>query len=884
MSRFRHPWIAALLVLAAWRPAAADDWLQFKHDARHSGNAADRDVAAPLGLRGAVPLSDAIFTSPVVADGVVYAVDGSGVAFAIDTKSLAVLWKTATRGGAGNCNNVSSPAVVGKYLHFGTMAGFYCVLDRATGKIIREIDCADPVFSTPVAGNGRAYFVTLGSKVYAVEPDGAVVWTWDFVQEILKFPGNRFDGADWTRHKQGRVNWRDHFATSRDLALDGKRLVIPAGGRTVFLDDAGAAPELRLVGEIPERAGKEFPACFGQAIGEDGAVYVQWHRRDNWGRVEILRLKDGALETGFVPGTQTAVNLPGLLSFSSVSLRGGDVYRCRPEEGFELCRHAAGEDRPESLGGFPSICPPILLRDHVIACGLDGSVRVHSLSGKDSWSFKTPFGASISAPPAVSDGCIFVGSEDGYLYVLGPDGRAPLPARDLELWKIRSPLAGPFAESKYDWYSNYGDVGCTNANDQGLAPPLRMRWVRRVEGTVKHLPVCGGGRMYTHTAEGQLIAVEQDTGRMLWRRYWPGVYLSFTSAIYHAGKILVPQAGLKKSFVRCIDAATGALLWEQPFSGSPSWSRQAPPVICGKLAFYASGTGEYDAQGSEKAYTFVGTPEKTGDGREVMSWLYTHDNPYYPKNHRPLLWAWDLESGKLAWKKDFSELGFGGNDTGLCVLDGKLYYSSFFGYAAKVRKARGYPEGPNGVTLCLEPATGEVVWKTGEYYVTAGCALTGKDGRLYLGGWNPRDESVKDRFIFCLSARDGSLVWKSDPVKSAVNVISVGDKHIFSNASGGDGSLFDRETGKIVARFNNGYACTRFTVSEPFLLGTNMDMLDLSQGFKQVWTGPAIDSRECLGSVVSNGRIFYISQASGLETSLVAGADAVKIGPPWERK
>jgi hypothetical protein len=112
----------------------------------------------------------------------------------------------------------------------------------------------------------------------------------------------------------------------------------------------------------------------------------------------------------------------------------------------------------------------------------------------------------------------------------------------------------------------------------------------------------------------------------------------------------------------------------------------------------------------------------------------------------------------------------------------------------------------------------------------------------------------------------------------------VGEKFIFSQARGVNGHLFDRETGKIIARLNMTYQCTRFTVSEPYLLGANMDMIDLSDGFKLVWTGPAIDSRECLGSVVSNGRIFYISQASGLETSLVAGADASTLGPPWERK
>jgi outer membrane protein assembly factor BamB len=866
---------------AAW---AGDDWPQFKFDARHSGNAPERSVALPLGLEGALPLTDAIFTSPVVADGRIHVVDGSGVAFGIDLPTLKVLWRTPTRGGAANCNNVSSPAVVGKYLHFGTMAGFYTVLDRATGAIVREIDCSDPVFTTPVVGNGRAYFATLGSKAYAVEPDGAVAWTWDFVREVLRFEGDRWDGADWTRHLKGRVTWKDHFVTSRDVSLDGKMLVIPAGGRTVFLEDGGAAPKLALVGEIPERAGREYPATFGQSIGEDGAVYVQWHRRDNWGRVEVLRLKEGRLATSFVPGTQTAVNTHGLLSFSSVSLRGNDVYRVRPEEGFELLAHRAGEAKPQGLGGFPSIASPILLRDQAVYGGLDGSLYVLPLSGGKAWSFKTAFGAPITAPAAVVDGRVIFGCEDGHLYVLGPEGHAPLPAKDLELWRIRSPLVGPRAGPKYDWYTNYGDVGCTNANSQGIAPPLRLRWMRRVEGTVKHLPVCGGGRMYTHTAEGQVMAVEQDTGRLLWRRYWPGVYLSFTSAIYWGERILVPQGGMEKSFVRCLDAATGRLLWEAPFTGTPSWSRQAPPVIAGKLAIYASGSGVFAAQGSEKAFTFTGSPEKTPDGQEVMSWLYTHDNPYYPRDHRPHLWAWDVETGRLAWHRDFSEYGSGGNDAGLCVLDGRIYYSIFFGYSATQRKARGLPEGPNGITLCMEPATGEIVWKTTRHYVTAGCALSGRDGRLYLGGWNPPDESTKDRYLFCLSAKDGSLVWRSDPVASAVNVVTVGEKFIFSNASGQGGRLFDRETGKITAHFDLKYACTRFTASEPYLLGTNMDMLDLSNDFKLVWTGPAIDSRECLGSVASNGRIFYISQASGMEASLVAGEEARSLRPPWESR
>ena len=449
--------------------------------------------------------------------------------------------------------------------------------------------------------------------------------------------------------------------------------------------------------------------------------------------------------------------------------------------------------------------------------------------------------------------------------------------------RIRSPLTGPFADAAFDWYTNYGDFGSTNANEQGLRAPLRMRWARRLEGTVKHLPVCGGGRLYTHTAEGQVIACEQDTGRVLWRRYWPDVYLSFTSPLYVAGKLLVPQAGIKQSRMRCLDAATGDLLWEAPFSGSPSWSRQFPPVVHGNIAIYASGSGQYAPQGTEKPFTFKGTPAESVGGAEVMSWIYSNDNPYYPRDNRPLLWAWDLQTGKIVWQKDFSEFGKGGNDCGICVMDGKLYYSTFFGYSASQRARRGLPVENNGLTACLDPQTGELLWKTNEYYVTAKCTLSARDGKLFLGGNNRPNESTQDRFVWCLDAKDGSLIWKSDPITSALNVVSVGEQFIFSNSLRGRGNVFERTSGKVVGGVDHNYACCRFTLSEPFILGANMDMIDLSQNSKLVSTGPAIDSRECLGAVVSNGRIFYTSQASGFIVSQTYGEQSKDFPAVWSR-
>ena len=88
--------LAALCLLAQ-----AGSWTQPKGDARRSGNAPDQDVAVEsLGLLAALPLTDALLTSPVVAEGRIYAVDASGVASAFDATSFKRLWTFESRGGA----------------------------------------------------------------------------------------------------------------------------------------------------------------------------------------------------------------------------------------------------------------------------------------------------------------------------------------------------------------------------------------------------------------------------------------------------------------------------------------------------------------------------------------------------------------------------------------------------------------------------------------------------------------------------------------------------------------------------------------------------------------------------------------------------------------
>ena len=77
-----------------------------------------------------------------------------------------------------------------------------------------------------------------------MEPDGKQVWNWDFVKEVIGFTGDRWLGADWVKFRGDRVNWKDHFVCSRDISLVGDTVVMPAGGRTVFVEDTEDGPRL----------------------------------------------------------------------------------------------------------------------------------------------------------------------------------------------------------------------------------------------------------------------------------------------------------------------------------------------------------------------------------------------------------------------------------------------------------------------------------------------------------------------------------------------------------------------------------------------------------------------------------------------------------------
>ena len=80
----------------------------------------------------------------------------------------------------------------------------------------------------------------------------------------------------------------------------------------------------------------------------------------------------------------------------------------------------------------------------------------------------------------------------------------------------------------------------------------------------------------------------------------------------------------------------------------------------------------------------------------------------------------------------------------------------------------------------------------------------------------------------------------------------------------------DRKTGKVLGTMLAGYNCTRFTYSEPYILGSNLDIYDARDGAKLelISSGPAVDVLMCVGAFTSNGRIYYSANGGGLQVGM----------------
>jgi outer membrane protein assembly factor BamB len=206
------------------------------------------------------------------------------------------------------------------------------------------------------------------------------------------------------------------------------------------------------------------------------------------------------------------------------------------------------------------------------------------------WRIET--GGQISASPAIADGTLYVGNNDGSLFAIDV-------ASGQVLWKAQVPnplMSDPLV---------YGDVVIVGEGDPtsrtsspsepimvGQGPSAlmafdrssgAMRWQTPLSGSAMPTPAIIDGILVNHDGAGYINGLDPATGRKRYAR-WLGSMASMTSALPVGGGDFV-TSGVGSNAVWRLHADGGGVVWRSAFSKGASGIGDCPPVSDGSRIY-----------------------------------------------------------------------------------------------------------------------------------------------------------------------------------------------------------------------------------------------------------------------------------------------------------
>jgi outer membrane protein assembly factor BamB len=409
----------------------------------------------------------------------------------------------------------------------------------------------------------------------------------------------------------------------------------------------------------------------------------------------------------------------------------GDRYFFADRTGLVCANPSDGKEKENVLwqsGGWPYYGPngfhssPALSQKHVVAGCDDGRVYFFDIDfavvnknriQKPVWVYETEgvdkVNGAVTSSPAIADGGVYFGGEDGILYGLGRGE----PCKTIESVDLKSAdntevsdqLSKPL--EPHEWRTAGGDMGFSGVSPTTLLkPPLRIKWRTRLWGSFKGSMIVADGKVFAASRSGTLSALDAQTGEILWKTRHTNSQ-SWATSTYADGKLLVlrgnsagPRDQQLGGGLWCHEAGTGKVLW-----------RKTQPIP----------TGAYDFSAGAVVYqgTALGCWHVEGGTLECA--------------------AFDLATGDVVWSKRHEKLLPAEGRGEIHVSQGCLGENTWFCSISRLgnRGEADPAKGQVGVTLAVNPTSGALLWKNGKYFV-------GKESRVcyrkrhvvVFDGWN----------------------------------------------------------------------------------------------------------------------------------------------------
>jgi outer membrane protein assembly factor BamB len=401
----------------------------------------------------------------------------------------------------------------------------------------------------------------------------------------------------------------------------------------------------------------------------------------------------------------------------------------------------------------------------VVGLGLGLSTNARA---RDTWSHET-LGAVWAAPAFATDGKVYVGSEDGFLYAFDPGGRLRWVYKASDgfsgwpVWLRRGILAVANRNGTVYFFDERGEVRAkttlegiasgrptvragrvflgTSAGKLAAVDPTGLRWVHDTGSPVTAYPAADAAGIYVGCNDGSVIALD-PRGNRLFRVSIPGGSAVRGGVVARGKRIVVATEG---GVIAALNKKDGAVIWHtklEPTRGGVS-ALPRRGVVVGSLQGKVHALDEEDGK---VRFSFAADGPVNGTPLVTPRWIIfgTDRGTLYVLDHGGA--PWSLRSlpggirGGLAVHR--GRVAFGATDRRIYMLPIEAPARWQRGAAARLKGT--LKRTPHGVKRWRRDLSGPVASGV------RAAPEKGGGGRLLAGTWGNR--------MFVLDPR-GKVQW-----------------------------------------------------------------------------------------------------------------------------
>ena len=662
---------------------------------------------------------------------------------------------------------------------------------RSNGALKWAFSAGGPLKSSSpvIAADGTMYVGSDDNKLYAINPDGTLRWTFATGGVIDSSPAIGSDGTVYVGSDDNHLyavnpDGSQKWSVPIDMSHNGCPLIGADG--TIYMPSLMKVLALKPDGTPKWVFNSVSDYFYGSAaIAPDGTVYLgsflgslyainsdgtlKWKAINdinaNFGDVSPAIAADGTIYLGSINGKLYAVNPDSSTKWTYTT--GGELRESSPAIGPDGTVYVGSRDLklhavlPNGVAkwtypmGSASSSPSISGDGTIYLAGWDGKIHAVNADGSEKWTYVTGDTFFLSSPAIGNDGTIYIGSQGNKIYALGTSSPWPMLNHDTQ-HSGRGVGSGSTGSLKWSFATGssvhsspvIGEDGTVflGSDDHNVyafnGSNGAKKWTFATDNAIYSSPAIGAeGTVYVGSGDHNVYALDGITGAKKWS-FATGSYVDSSPVIGADGTVYV---GSGDHNVYALDGITGTKKWSF-VTGSDVES--SPAIAADGTVYIGSGDSNVyalDGVTGAKKWSFT-----AGDGI-YSSVALGADGTVYVESFDGNIYALDGVTGAKKWML----AGSFGHSSPAIGDDGTVYVGSW-----------------DSNVYALDGSTGAKKWSFATGQVVVSTPAIGADGTVYVGSF--------DHSVYALDGNTGAKKWS----------FATGDIIYANPAIGADGTVY----------------------------------------------------------------------------------------------